>query len=344
MLMKRYFFSIGIFLFAAQFACAQDIHFSQITETPMHINPANTGLYDGLFRATLNYRSQWASMGHPYTTAAAAFDMPLMYAKDRAYMGIGAFIYRDQAGDSKFGTFEASVSATGIVPLNDFNKLSVGLQGGFSQRSATIADLQWENQYVNGAYDPAANANEGNLLTSFPFADFSAGFVYQYRSVAGSLVGKDVNELSVGFAAFHLNKPEEKFHEGGGVRTDMRFVFHSNGRFDFPGTKFSLRPSAYYMKQASSNEFVFGSLIRYRIKSGTKITNFFSESGIGAGIHYRWKDAIIPQLYYDLGDIFIGVSYDINISKYTAASKYSGGFEVTLRYANLNGALYKNKK
>jgi type IX secretion system PorP/SprF family membrane protein len=342
--MKRFCLFTCISFFAWQTVNAQDIHFSQINETPMHLNPANTGLFDGLFRVTLNYRSQWASMGHPYTTAAAAFDMPLMYAKNRAYMGVGAFIYRDQAGDSKFGTFQALLSATGIVPLNDYNKLSVGLQGGFSQRSATITELQWENQYINGSYDPTASANEGNMLTSYPYADFSGGMVYQYRSVAGSLVGKDVMEITVGGAAFHLNKPEEKFHGDGSYRGDMRFVGHGSARYDFPGTRWSLRPSLYYMQQGPAWEFVGGSLIRYRIKNGTKITNFFSEQGIGAGIHYRWNDAIIPQLYYDLGDIFIGVSYDVNISKYTAASKYNGGFEVTLRYADLNGALYKNKK
>ncbi|MEO6242033.1 MAG: PorP/SprF family type IX secretion system membrane protein [Bacteroidia bacterium] len=342
--MKRFCLFIGILVFSAPAAFAQDIHFSQITETPMHLNPANTGLFDGLFRVTMNYRSQWAAMGKPYTTAAAAFDMPLLYARNRAYMGIGAFIYRDQAGDSKFGTFQASLSATGIVPLNDFNKLSVGLQAGFAQRSATIDGLQWENQYVNGSYDPLASPNETNLLTSFPFADFSGGAVYQYRNVAGNVIGKDVSEFSVGVGAFHLNKPEQKFHQGGDFREQMRFVFHGNGRFDFKGTKWSLRPSAYYMQQGKANELVFGSLLRYRIKNGTKVTNFFSESGLGFGVHYRLKDAIIPQIYYDLGDIFIGVSYDVNVSKYTAASKYSGGFEVTLRYANMNAALYKNKK
>ncbi len=342
--MKKLVLSFGILFFATLEVAAQDIHFSQINETPMHLNPGNTGFFDGLFRVTMNYRTQWASMGHPYTTAAAAFDMPLMYAKDRAYMGIGAFIYRDQAGDSKFGTFQALLSASGIVPFDDNNKLSVGLQGGFSQYSATVSDLQWENQYVNGAYDPTASANESNLLTSFPYADFSGGAVYQYRSVAGSVIGKDVNEFSFGAAAFHVNKPQEKFHSGGGIRSDMRFVFHGNGRIDFSGSPWSLRPSGYYMKQGPASEIVFGSMIRYRIKNGTKVTNFFSESGIAAGINYRWKDAIIPQLYYDLGDIFVGVSYDINISKYRAVSKYAGGLEFTLRYANLNGALYKNKK
>lgn len=325
-------------------AKAQDIHFSQFNETPMHLNPANTGLFDGMFRVTLNYRSQWAVMGNPYTTAAGAFDMPLLYAKNRAYIGLGAFFYSDHAGDSRFGTFQGLLSASGIVPLNDFNKLSVGIQGGYSQRSATISGLQWENQYVNGAYDPQAVSNEGNLLTSFPYVDFSAGAAYQYRSVAGNLAGKDVFELNFGVAAFHLNKPEQKFHGGGGERMDMRLVFHTNARYDLPDSRWSVRPSACYMMQGPAHEFLIGGLMRYRIKNGTKVTNFFSESGIGFGLHYRVKDAILPQLYYDLGDFFIGLSYDINVSKYSSVSKMNGGYEVTLRYANLNGALYKNKR
>jgi hypothetical protein len=39
-----------------------------------------------------------------------------------------------------------------------------------------------------------------------------------------------------------------------------------------------------------------------------------------------------------------GISYDFSICKYAAVSRGRGGFEITLRYANLNGALYKNKK
>ncbi|HEU4719218.1 MAG TPA: PorP/SprF family type IX secretion system membrane protein [Bacteroidia bacterium] len=331
----------GVFSFAAK---GQDIHFSQFNETPMHLNPAYTGMFDGLFRITLNYRQQWAAMGHPYTTAAAAFDMPLMYAKDRAYMGIGAFLYRDQAGDSKFGTFTGALSFSGIVPLSENDKLSAGMMGGYSQKSATITSLQWENQYVNGAYDPTAATGESNLLTSFPYADLAAGFAYQHRHEIGNIAEKNIFELNAGASAFHFNRPSEKFRGGGGEKLDMRYVFHAQVRYDLPGTRFSVRPSAYYMSQGPAHEIVFGTLLRYRIRNGTKITNFFSESGIGLGVHYRWNDAIIPQLYYDLGDMFIGLSYDLNISRYSTVSKMNGGFEVTIRYADLNSALYKNKK
>ncbi len=124
----------------------------------------------------------------------------------------------------------------------------------------------------------------------------------------------------------------------------MRIVGHTFVRYDLPGTQWSLRPSITYIVQGPAKEFIAGGAVRYRIKNGTKITNFFSESGIGLGCHYRLGDAFIPQLYYDLGDFFIGLAYDINVSDYSTASKSQGGWEVTLRYANLNSALYKNRK
>src|ERR1041385_2662566 len=61
-MMKRVYISFFIFIFSANNFFAQDIHFSQFNENPMHINPAYTGMFDGLFRVTMNYRSQWASM------------------------------------------------------------------------------------------------------------------------------------------------------------------------------------------------------------------------------------------------------------------------------------------
>lgn len=337
-----------LIVLASVFACAgvqgQDIHFSQFNDNPLHINPAYTGMFDGLFRLNVNYRNQWTVMGAPYKTMSAAFDMPLLYQPHRAHIGVGAFVYSDQAGDSKFGTMQALVSASGIVPINDQSNFSLGIQGGYSQRKATIDGLKWESQYVNGAYDPNAAANEANALASFPFVDFSAGGAFQWRNATGNLDGKDITEVNAGLSGYHLNKPEQSFHSGGGVRLDMRLVAHAQVRYDFPRTRWSLRPSGYYMQQGAAHEILIGSMVRYRIKNGTKITNFFSESGVALGCHYRVGDAIVPQFYYDLGDLYLGFSYDVNISRYSQVSKMNGGFEVTLRYANLNGALYKNKR
>ncbi|TND08433.1 MAG: hypothetical protein FD123_2229 [Bacteroidetes bacterium] len=330
-------------LFFALPAQSQDIHFSQFNESPLHLNPAYTGVFNGQYRVMMNYRNQWQSMGHPYQTMAAAFDMPLLTNRP-AYMGAGLYLYRDKAGDSGMGILQALLSASAIVPIDGNSTLSAGLQGGFSQRSANISTLQWESQYQNGTYDPTLSPNENNLLTSFPYADFSGGVAYRYQSVADNLQGRDMWKINFGAAYFHLNKPRQKFYSGNDSRLNSRLVGHANGHFDFPGTKWSLQPSAVYMQQGPANEILLGTMIRYKLKNGTKTTSLLTESGVALGAHYRFGDAIIPQLYYDLGDIFIGLSYDVNTSTYSEASKAKGGFEITLRYANLNSALFKNKR
>lgn len=342
--MRKIVAAIAIACTSAGALRAQDVHFSEFNETPLNLNPAYTGLFDGIFRVSLHHRNQWASMGSPYVTSAGSFDCVIGNPNGAARMGIGAFVYKDQAGDSKLGTFNGSLSLSGLVKVDDFNTISAGIMGGYAQRSATIGSLTWESQYVNGAYDPNASPNEGNLLTSFPYADFAGGIGYQYRSVSGNIQGKDVFELNIGASMFHMGKPEQKFHGGGTEELQRRMVLHAHSRIDLSGTAWSVRPSLTFMKQGVASEFIFGGAVRYRIKYGTKITNFFSETGIGFGVHYRWKDAIVPQLYYDLGDFFVGLAYDVNVSKYSAVSKYQGGWEVTLRYANLNSALYKNKR
>ena len=54
---------------------AQDIHFSLYEETGQVINPGLTGIFTGDMRISTNFRSQWASLGAPYKTFAAAMDM-----------------------------------------------------------------------------------------------------------------------------------------------------------------------------------------------------------------------------------------------------------------------------
>ncbi|HQQ95111.1 MAG TPA: type IX secretion system membrane protein PorP/SprF, partial [Bacteroidia bacterium] len=50
---------------------AQDVHFSQYYFSPLSLNPANTGNYDGNYRFFGNYRSQWREISEAYDTYSA---------------------------------------------------------------------------------------------------------------------------------------------------------------------------------------------------------------------------------------------------------------------------------
>ena len=90
---------------------SQDVHFSQFYQTPLLVNPAFTGSFNGNIRGIVNYRNQWATVGNPYTTYAFSFDMGLMKEKmENKYLGAGLFVYKDMAGDSKLSTTQVNFS------------------------------------------------------------------------------------------------------------------------------------------------------------------------------------------------------------------------------------------
>ena len=56
--MKKLLISIGL-ITATSSAFAQDLHFSQILQSPNLLNPGAVGVYDGWERVALHHRNQW---------------------------------------------------------------------------------------------------------------------------------------------------------------------------------------------------------------------------------------------------------------------------------------------
>jgi len=53
---------------------AQDFHYSQFYNAPLHLNPALTGIFRGDIRAMGNYKSQWTDVPVDYKTVTLAVD------------------------------------------------------------------------------------------------------------------------------------------------------------------------------------------------------------------------------------------------------------------------------
>lgn len=332
---KTTLFTLTIFGFISSGVNAQDIHFSQFSQTPLLINPAFTGVYDGNHRIVLNYKNQWAEMGNSFKTIAGSFDMSFFKTKARhGYLGVGINVFNDVAGDADFNITQSNFSLSGIVPINRNNKISAGLQTGAAQRSINSNELQWSNQYTGSGFDPASPSNEANISDAFFFADISAGVLYEFSKYKNTFRGEDIVKINAGIACFHVNRPTQKFFSSKGERLYRKWAGSLQARWDIPDTKLSFFPSAIYFTQGTSSELNFGGIFRYRLKYASKITNFFTESAFSLGFHYRFKDAIITQLYYEIGDYAIGVSYDSNFSSYSNIPAFKSGIEISIKYIN----------
>lgn len=341
--MKHYLSSVLVLL-----ACsisAQDIHFSQIQESPLWLNPANAGFFNGYVRVVANYRNQWASMGNAYQTMALSVDGSAFKLKrNKAYAGLGLFIFNDRAGVAKIGTTQAQFHASAIVKASRKSKIAGAIYLGVNQNSATYASLTYGNQYNGKAIDQSLPTGEVVSYTSFVNSDVGAGVNYEYSSATADITRDDIFSLKIGAAVHHINKPLQRFSTGSSYRVPMRFVGNVQARIDFKDTKLSLLPSLVYLQQASAMEIIAGTHLRFRFKNGTKLTGNKTEAGLNVGLYYRFNDAIVPQVNLDMGKYAIGVAYDFNISKYNQVSKGTGGFEIYLKFMTLDDALFKRSR
>src|SRR5438045_5184896 len=81
---------------------AQDPHFSQFFASPLTLNPAFTGKFDGQFRLAANHRDQWPSIPKAYVTTSASVDFGLLKSKipEGDVFGIGISALSDQSADA----------------------------------------------------------------------------------------------------------------------------------------------------------------------------------------------------------------------------------------------------
>jgi type IX secretion system PorP/SprF family membrane protein len=324
--MKKIFITGIIFCIVAG-VNAQDIHFSQVLNNPLFVNPANVGGFEGYERAVINYRSQWGSVGSTFNTMGASFDMPLFQGNgENAHMGIGASFYSDKAGDSKFGVSMGQITIGGIVPVTRTNFLSAGIQLGYAQRSANLSAVTWEEQ-------------EPVFLTYAPwgYMDLSTGLRYQYRSRSG-FDQWNIYNFDFGIAAYHLTQPRN-----GNDILYRRYVVHASGRIDLPGAYIGIVPFACAFLQGPMQEINVGVMGRFRLSRGTKITGLLTESALSVGAQYRLNDALIPTLMFELGPFGLGASYDFNTSSLNQTSRGLGGFEVALKFHDSKGVVFRNR-
>lgn len=344
----KYLILGAIGLMMSTSAMGQDIHFSQLFENPLTLNPALGGAFNGSVYAGINYRNQWSSVaqnGNGYTTTAFTFELQNMLKNwGNGYVSPGLSIFEDQSGDAHLTQLEIAFNLASGIYLNDNNCISAGLQGGWDQNSIQLAGLEWDDQYINGAYNSSAPSYENYFGSSLSYADFSAGVAYHYGKGETNMSSNDALKFSAGAAVYHVNQPNISFYNyptsiASGTQLYMRYTFYANMEIGVPNTNLQVMPALIYMQQGAAWEVDAGTKLRYVVNPESKYTGNHKGSAIDLGFYYRVNDAAIVLLGYEWGNFALGASYDFNTSALTTASHGEGGFEISLRYVNLDAIL-----
>lgn len=290
-----------------------DPHFSQYYVYPSWLNPALTGAFDGSYRVSGIYRSQWGSIS-PFQTAGIAADFTT-----EKNLNYGASILHQKAGNGgyQYTTAYANLAYTGVkFGAGDFQRLTFGFQGGVIQRRFDRMKMQWGDQWnpITG-YNP--NAQTGDVLnrTSAASFDMGAGVLY-----FDAKPGKKAN-LYAGFSASHITQPDDHFSATTGAKLPVRWTGHAGIRLNL-SDEFSITPNALYLRQGTAEEKMLGAYAQLKASSVDVLL----------GANYRFDDAISPYVGFTYGNMVLGASYDVNTSDLGKQIRGANSFEISLSF------------
>lgn len=319
----RVLFTAILFVFATSSVQAQDPHFSQFFASPLTLNPAFTGKFDGIWRLAANHRDQWPSIPKAYVTTSASFDFPILRnaVPEGDVFGVGISGLTDASGDAALKLNYGSVSASYHKSLDEagYNTIGVGFQGTYSsvtidQSKLIFEDMLRQNGFTGTTADILTNGNNQNYF------DVNAGILF-----SGSTNG--YNNYYIGASMYHLNRPQLNFKDKNWYLTS-RVTFHAGGSFPVSDA-ITLHTSAIEQIQNKANETVLGMALGFNLNNNSQTSQ---PTTLFAGSWVRFADAAIPYVGLEFGGLRLGASYDINVSSLKAATATRGGMEFSVIY------------
>lgn len=312
-------------------AVAQDIHFSQYAETPSAINPALAGVTYNT-RVIGNFKNQWSSVASKYQTMGLSFDQTIKNRKLRAsYFAVAFNIFKDVAGDAKLSTTNPNLGVAYIQRISKKMKFSGGIQSGFFYRTIDASNLRWDRQYDGYNYNPNLASGEVPTKSGVTSFDLGGGINLNYIQSDKFISAKNAAKFDVGISAYHYRLGKTSFFNTD-ERLKTKVCAYFNGDFNIPNSINSIMPTFLYMRQGSSSELIAGALFKFILGDPSTYTSLKKPRAFSIGGYYRFRDAIVPSILFQYNHYAFGISYDINVSALTPASKRNGGIEIMLRY------------
>ena len=318
------------FIISCTYGSAQDIHLSQFYNSPLTLNPANTGNFKGRYRVVTNYKNQWKNISNTYNSSFASIDFNIPEKK----IGLGLSFFNDKAGKSQMGVTQGNISLSYNLLVNGGNNIITGLQYGVGQRSLITDNLKWDSQFNGTAYDPSLASGEATYSSAFTYMDVSAGRVWNYTANHNQRKFKN----SLGVALFHANQPTQSYN--GADKMYYKLVAHLNNQFKISEIDIYVLPQLMYCQQGPFTEINAGALLKFVLgeEGGdlirtNRVDKRYSNAAAYIGGQLRYKDAFIVMGAFEFRKgLMLSTSYDINISKLNAASKLRGGAEIAILY------------
>ena len=306
--MKKIFSTLTVCVAMVSVTNAQDPNFSQFFASPLTLNPAMTGLFDGTFRVAGNYRNQWPTINNAFLTKTASVDFGVL--KNRL-PDIDQMLVTNGAG--------LSLAYHKGLDENGYHSISAGFQGSYLNKRLDLTKVYFEDELTPLGFVPGTTGEIFlNNQVNVSYADINAGLLY-----SGTTNG--YNNFYIGASMYHINRPKESF-QGGEFILSPRTTLQAGGKIPI-GSYNSLHVSANHSMQAKAHNTIVGGAFSYSVNRDED-----NPVNVYLGAWYRFNDAAIPYIGIEFSGLQIGATYDANTSSLKPASNSRGGMEISLIY------------
>ncbi|MGZ3952246.1 MAG: PorP/SprF family type IX secretion system membrane protein, partial [Flavisolibacter sp.] len=233
---------------------AQDPNFSQFFVSPLTLNPALTGKFDGNYRLALNFRNQWPSINNAFTTYTASFDAAILknHIPDYDQFGIGVIGLSDKSGNGALQHNYVGLSTAYHKALDEsgFHQIGLGFQGVYVNKRLNVNSLKFEDMLRSDGFTGLTQEDFSSFHMNLSYFDLNAGIFYN-----GTTDG--ANNFYAGASMYHINRHEETFTDTGHYYMASRLTLQAGGMIPL-GDYNAFHFSAMHSRQANAVNTVIG--------------------------------------------------------------------------------------
>jgi type IX secretion system PorP/SprF family membrane protein len=318
-------------------AKAQDLLFTQMYSNPTYINPSMAGVYDALYRISLQHRSQWNSvLDQPYKTYGLSGDARLDLGRDRNRLdafSIGLVFLSDKVDQYDFSMTQISLVGAFHKNLGGENQnfLSAGFSLGMRQQNINYENLRFQDMF-DGTIDFSRPTSEIFPDNNFSYPDLSLGMNYSFAQRNGI-------RINAGASILHILKPDLSFYQNEDnpaytgedeYLMNRNFIGHVSVEAEVL-PRFWLSPRVVTSFQGPHHTFFFGTGSRMLLSDSRasflhlgvfgRVTNRLDE--------YKFRD-IALLIGFEIEGIRLGLSYDLSLDDLQHYSQRQGIFEISI--------------
>ena len=313
--------------FFAHQAKAQDPQFSQFYASPVYLNPALTGSTDRA-RVGVNYRNQWPSLTHSFTTRSVYLDAFIKGIES----GVGLIVNQHEESFLKYKATEIGAAYSYKLRVSDKLVLRTGMQLSYFQKNVNFEVLIFGNQIDidNGqVIGPSGEVFDQGLQVNFLSAS-AGGLLY-------------TNDFWLGAAMHHINEPDQSFL-GQGSNLSRKFSLHagykmklSDGhrlrtvKYQFQERSVTLAMN--YKRQGGFNQLDAGIQLYFQ---PLVIGGWYRGIPIQSVNKVIKNESVIALVGLELNqDLSFGYSYDFTVSRLAGSTGGAHEFSLTFSFGKI---------